>query len=1385
MKKPFVALLLLVGAAAMVANMAYAQAENLTEPGNKLVNAKMMQDLLKSRAERLHTSAGPDPDTVWFGHSYTDHWSATANYWNLYTGVNRPGIADPNNAIWDWDHSTGLANHGIGDSLAGWWPMRRAYSIAGGLTLPDASRPWWAIDIGNQANYVMNLGPGGKRTIGVVGVWHADPGTTAGIAVRWSPLSGTKSAWCGLRHHGDNTVVDQVTNNAFNQSVLEFNGESSALTNPTAKHFPGYGSQMDQMLYRDLAPAAGQPLNISFLYRTRMSTGVDLAAATRTGWFHGDPLAVTAGNFISSTAAGANAPIDSFMVYVGVPVNDAACLYSDGVTRPVYDPQRRWFSEVLRIFDAPYYEIFSTSGLQPADTLSATPTASVTIPGTYVDALRNAAGNTGNRVRLVFRVKTNRGFDDMGAAFSSLGRGAVQIDDVVVNASNIGDFEGNEQGGVNTIDNRTGASALTNWKSTGKPPAVYFHPRALADLTYNDLCGPPESPARFCNIYGTVISAGNYDDGERAGDSRFASDREVMHGMFSPTINLVTDQINNTPNAQGLTASIVDVTDDIYVWYDIYAGMFNLNFSGNAWTFGSACYPARMNNGGYAWGELIPFGFQLFNPEPQCFWDIEALNGNGVLGTINPSGVPDSLRIWFGHNQQCFRFAVSLGCNSADGCYFDNVSVGFADVPGTALHHAVLFANGVTTDVGSLGGSSEATALNTAGTVVGHFDTSDGSHIFRAFAWRNGVMQDLGTLGGARSDALDVGPGDVAVGWAENGSGEPRAFLWRNGTMSDLNDLLPAGSGWQLDVATAINDRGAIVGNGRLNGQPRAFMLMPPMDLWLNIAFHGNQLDTNIPNPHEAGTRLTVGSTVWANGPWTATGIKVVNVVSGPVEITAVRPGVSGGATCEQSGLTVTCTLRNFDYYRDVFIDLRATAAGIITHQAWIDASYPDPVPGNNSASETNRAVDLASFTLADSVVVGGAPVLGRVTLTSPVNPGGGTVPLRSSNPAVASVPSQFDVLPYCCDGLWREFYVTTVPVTQPVTVDVSAHYGLSTITLPLTILPSGGVWPYTGTPLVIPGTIEAEQFDLGSEGTAYHDTSTGNAGGAYRASGVDIEAVANTNDPSGGFNVGWLDDGEWLAYSVNVTTSSTYAVEARVACPGACGAFHLEVDGSDATGPIAIPATGGWQAWQTVRASVTLAAGAHRLRVVFHVTTPGGAVGNLDWIRFTPSATPTPFGGAPALIPGRIEAEAFDEGGEGVAYHDLSSENSGGASRATGVDLEPTSDPDDEDAGFNVGWIDAGEWLNYTVSVAEAGTYHLRLRVAAPADGGTLHLSAAGQDITGPLTIPDTGNWQAWIDLETSVNLAAGVQSLRVVFDARGSANLVGNLNFIEVTRE
>lgn len=689
MKKPFVALLLLIGAAAMVASNAFAQADDL---GIKLVNAKMVKEQINSRASRLGVSAGPDPDSVYVGKSFTNH-TAADNYWNIYTGNYFPGTNDPTNAFWDWDNSVGIQ---AADSLQGWWPLHRQYNSAGGLTLTDDNRPWWAIDHGNIANYVLSQQSSAKRTFGVVGIWHADAGNTAGNAVKWSPLSGTKSAWCGLRQHGDNTHIDAVTGNAFNQNVVAALHDGGAGGGGSNNNFPGYPDQIDQMLYRDIAITSSQSLAVSFLYRTRMSTSIGTTASTRTGWFHGDPLAVTAGNFISSSAAGTNAPKDSFMVYVGAPVNDAACVYSDGTTRAVYDKQRRWFSEVLKVFGAgnTYYEIFAAAGNNPTDTLTVTPnSASITVPAANIAAILSPA-SSGN-VRLVFRVKTNRGFSDSdsrASGYTSWGWGAVQIDDVTIDTGAgpvvIGNFEGAEQSGVNAIDNRfplpPGLANNDVWRSTGKPPGEYMHVENLANLTYNDLCGPANSPSRGCNIGGLVITAGNHDDGENAGDSRFTAFREISHNIMSPTINLLGAGVGGaTPNSMGITSSIASASDDIMIWYDIYAGMFNLQFSGETWSFGSQSYPATQPNGAKVWGQPDYPGFIVFNPEPQCFTDVEPFAGNGKpLRTSNASGLPDSLRFFLAHQQQCFRFAISLGCNSNEGGYFDNASLAFVDIPG-------------------------------------------------------------------------------------------------------------------------------------------------------------------------------------------------------------------------------------------------------------------------------------------------------------------------------------------------------------------------------------------------------------------------------------------------------------------------------------------------------------------------------------------------------------------------------------------------------------------------------------------------------------------------------------------------------------------------------
>jgi VCBS repeat-containing protein len=151
-----------------------------------------------------------------------------------------------------------------------------------------------------------------------------------------------------------------------------------------------------------------------------------------------------------------------------------------------------------------------------------------------------------------------------------------------------------------------------------------------------------------------------------------------------------------------------------------------------------------------------------------------------------------------------------------------------------------------------------------------------------------------------------------------------------------------------------------------------------------------------------------------------------------------------------------------------------------------------------------------------------------------------------------------------------------------------------------------------------------------------------------------------------------------------------------------------------------------------------------------------------------------TPYGGTPWAIPGTIEAEDYDEGGEGVAYHDADSGNSGGQYRTEGVDIETCGE-----GGYNVGWINAGEWLEYTVDVASGGSHDFELRVASDSAGGTLHIEFGGADKTGPITVPVTGGWQTWTSVNaTGVSLDAGEQVMRIAMDSSGF-----NLNLVTVT--
>jgi hypothetical protein len=194
----------------------------------------------------------------------------------------------------------------------------------------------------------------------------------------------------------------------------------------------------------------------------------------------------------------------------------------------------------------------------------------------------------------------------------------------------------------------------------------------------------------------------------------------------------------------------------------------------------------------------------------------------------------------------------------------------------------------------------------------------------------------------------------------------------------------------------------------------------------------------------------------------------------------------------------------------------------------------------------------------------------------------------------------------------------------------------------------------------------------------------------------------------------------------------------------------------------------------------LSLAAGIHTLRLVFDTNGSTGGVANVNRIELSRSGGSTAFGGTATVLPGTIEAENFDEGGASVAYVDTTAGNRGGAYRQTDVDIEATTDAG---GGFDVAWTRAGEWLMYTANVSASGTYALDLRVASVGGGGIVRIDVDGTDVTGPLTIPNTGGWQTWTTLRKSgVALTSGVHRIRLVFVAAGTDG-IANVNFLRVT--
>ncbi|KQQ97149.1 hypothetical protein [Massilia sp. Leaf139] len=119
--------------------------------------------------------------------------------------------------------------------------------------------------------------------------------------------------------------------------------------------------------------------------------------------------------------------------------------------------------------------------------------------------------------------------------------------------------------------------------------------------------------------------------------------------------------------------------------------------------------------------------------------------------------------------------------------------------------------------------------INERGDIVGAagLPGSAGRSDGRAFLYRNGQTTDLGTLGGPFAFAVAINNRGQVVGGANIRWLETGAFLYEHGRLTNLSERLIPGSGWQLEAAVDINDRGQILAWGFRDNQYRIVRLDP------------------------------------------------------------------------------------------------------------------------------------------------------------------------------------------------------------------------------------------------------------------------------------------------------------------------------------------------------------------------------------------------------------------------------------------------------------------------------------------------------------------------------------------------------------------------------
>jgi PKD repeat protein len=420
------------------------------------------------------------------------------------------------------------------------------------------------------------------------------------------------------------------------------------------------------------------------------------------------------------------------------------------------------------------------------------------------------------------------------------------------------------------------------------------------------------------------------------------------------------------------------------------------------------------------------------------------------------------------------------------------------------------------------------------------------------------------------SSNVTAGPSPLAVQFTESTNGSVQYFFWQFGDGATSNESNP------VHIYDSV-------------GKYTVSLMA--------VGSNGTEVKTvenyiNVTSPVTPTPTVTTTSTVTP----TPTGAL-------PVANFTVTPQDGAGSM----GILVTDTSVNATSVRYDLGDGTTTAYPTFRYTYWQAGTYTIRQTATSAAGSSNKTISV----IVPAVPVTTIPPIGgdQGWYTIHCNVDGATVIFDETTKGIIAggilkIPVYVTASPYRTYTVQKDGYST---VSGAITDHPSKG---ENVDITVTLTPGSVTTPYNG-PHNIPGTLQAEDYDLGGEGVAYHDTTAGNEGGIYRHDDVDIETLDTDRSP----NIGWIRAGEWLTYTVNVNTAGTYDAGFRVASSHAGSSVQVYLD--DGTTPIAtvnVPNTGDWLTFQTVPVPVTLPAGQHRLSLLF----PTDYV-NINWISFPP----------------------------------------------------------------------------------------------------------------------------------------------------------------------